>query len=254
MAHPLKKNLYTIYVGDRSDPFFPSEYHKAHDAFEGIQKKLGATQLTFVKQVHGTDVVCIEKTQQHRSLFVHEQTGDALITQEPGCAIGVLTADCLPVVLYDEKNHVIAVVHAGWRGSVAQILPKTVAVMKKRFCSSPHDIDAFFAPSAGVCCYEVGDDFCDNVKDASEQVLVRKDHKLFFNNVKYNCLQLLAVGILQKNIKTLSFSGGCNPSTGGFNPLAGGQKAACTICNKAYHSYRRDGVNSGRQATVAVLS
>lgn len=241
MAILNKSNLYQIYFGDKSDPFFPNHYQDAHAAFDAIRQKLQAEQITFLKQVHGIGGVHVQKLEEQRPrLEIHERTGDVLLTNKPGSAIGVLTADCLPVVLYDHKNHAAAVVHAGWRGSVARIVPKTIGLMQKRFFSSPQDIVVYFGPSAGPCCYEVGGDFGANFGEIAPKVLVNRNKKVFFDNVRFNYLQLLEVGILQENIKTLH----CEHS----------REPVCTICNESYHSARREGAKSGRQATVVVLN
>jgi YfiH family protein len=157
-----------------------------------------------------------------------------LVTNKPGAAIGVLTADCLPIVLHDEKKHACGVVHAGWRGSVAGIAVRALGAMTKHFGTDPRDIKIYFGPAARGCCYEVRKDFHKGVSDEyAERVIVKKDSRFFFDNLRLNALQLMQVGALEKN----------------FNF----QYGLCTICDGSYHSYRRDGKQSQRQATVVVL-
>ena len=95
--------------------------------------------------------------------IVHEPVpeplaGDGLVMNVPGIAIGVLTADCLPVLLADGKNRVVGAFHAGWRGTVKRIAEKGVGVMRHEFGSRPEDIFAAIGPGIQKCCYVVGDD------------------------------------------------------------------------------------------------
>jgi YfiH family protein len=84
--------------------------------------------------------------------------GDGLVTNIPGIAIAVLTADCLPVLLVDTKNRVVGAFHAGWRGTVKRIAAKGVGTMRHEFGSRPEDIYAAIGPGIQKCCYEVGGD------------------------------------------------------------------------------------------------
>ena len=245
-----------VYFGDKNDPFRSGKYEDSREAFDSLREKLGAESLAFLNQVHGTAGACVFcKPLVPLNLF--RQTGDYLITNEPGCAIGVLTADCLPIVLHDEKNNACAVIHAGWRGSVAGITGKALAAMKENFGTRAIDVVANFGPSAKVCCYEVGEDFAKRIKSVlttyARSVLVQisrssrviceanriegSSHRgdcVFFDNVRLNELQLLEAGVLVSNIKKTENN--------------------CTICDNSYYSYRRDGDDAGRQATVVLVS
>ena len=241
-----------IYFGNKNDPFRTGKYEESREAFDALREKLGVESLAFLNQVHGTEGVCVSRGSASLNLF--HQTGDYLITNEPGCATGVLTADCLPIVLHDEKNYACAVIHAGWRGSVAGIANKALAAMKENFGTRARDVVAHFGPSAKVCCYEVGEDFAKIVCNllmfdyrkvfTLEPLVLRnleeivskdrpKEDGVFFDNVRLNELQLLKAGVLASNINKT--------------------KNKCTICDSSYHSYRRDGGEAGRQATVVVL-
>ena len=86
---------------------------------------------------------------------VLETAGDALVTNQLYMLVVVRTADCVPVLIADHKRKVIAAVHAGWRGSIAGIVPKTISVLQQRFGSRPEELQMAIGPSIGVCCYEV---------------------------------------------------------------------------------------------------
>lgn len=93
------------------------------------------------------------------------QNVDAVVTQLRGLCIGVSTADCVPVLLHDEKTHTVAAVHAGWRGMVAHIIRNTLEEMQ-RLGTNPADIKAVVAPSIGVSSFEVGEEVVESFVQA----------------------------------------------------------------------------------------
>ena len=106
-----------------------------------------------VKQVHGTDALVLDQPIRHGESF--DGGWDALVTNQPGVMVTVRTADCVPVLLHDPVQRVVAAVHAGWRGAVAGIVPKTVALLVSRFGATVERLRMAIGPSAGPCCYEV---------------------------------------------------------------------------------------------------
>ena len=79
-----------------------------------------------------------------------------LCSLSAGCLVGVKTADCLPILLVDERHRAVAAVHAGWRGSVSRIVQKAIQAMTARWGTHPDDLHAALGPAIGSCCYEVG--------------------------------------------------------------------------------------------------
>lgn len=227
MIFTSKNGSLQIYFGDKSDPFVLQEYNKHIRALSEIKKNLNAKSLTFLNQVHGIKGHWVSSQQNTIELLKRE--GDYLIADTPGHAIGVMTADCLPIVIYDPKKDIVSVVHAGWRSSVNGIVQKAIKDMR----SKPEDIQAYFGSSAKACCYEVSKDFYKNLTRYQDECFIQRKQKCFFDNVRFNRLLLLDLGVVDKNINMK-----CN---------------LCTICNDSFHSYRRDAFKSGRQATVVVL-
>lgn len=139
--------------------FFGTRRHAATLAVEvgiPIQRPVGmprATWLLSVKQVHGTDALVVDRSLTTEDRF--EDGWDALVTDQPGMMVAVRTADCVPVLVHDARRRVVAAIHAGWRGAVAGIVPRTIALMGSRFGSDPAQLRVSIGPSAGVCCYEV---------------------------------------------------------------------------------------------------
>lgn len=111
-------------------------------------------ELVFIRQVHGSDIVLLKKNQKHGPSIHDEKTGDAMITNIPGKILVVQVADCQPVLLFDPGQKVVAAVHSGWRGSLLNIIGKTVLSMADHFDCDPEQIIAGIGPSLGPCCAE----------------------------------------------------------------------------------------------------
>ncbi len=102
-----------------------------------------------VKQIHSNIVL-------DAAVSKETDTGDALISAQPGVAVGVKTADCVPILLADPANRVVAAIHAGWRGTADNIAAATVRELAARWKTRPEQLRAAIGPSIGRCCYEVG--------------------------------------------------------------------------------------------------
>lgn len=112
-------------------------------------------------QVHGTEVAVIESgfLSSGREARAEILDGvDALITDVPDIALTVSTADCVPVLLFDEEHRAAAAIHAGWRGMSAHIIPKTIARMAECYGTLPSRLSAAVGPSIGFDAFEVGDE------------------------------------------------------------------------------------------------
>ncbi len=107
-------------------------------------------QLATLKQIHSSSCVAAGG----RAGLLGE--GDALIENQPGSVVAVKTADCIPILLVDERSRAVAAVHAGWRGTAAHIAAEAVTVMAARFGTRAEDLHAAIGPGIGKCCYEVG--------------------------------------------------------------------------------------------------
>ncbi len=110
-------------------------------------------KLVTIRQVHSNVVALADASQVGKPC-----EGDGLITDTPGLLIGILTADCTPVLVADRKNKVVAAFHAGWRGTAKRIVEHGVGRMLDEFGSRPEDLVAAIGPSIGPCCYVVGEE------------------------------------------------------------------------------------------------
>ena len=114
-------------------------------------------------QVHGCVIREVTDTLTTRD----ELEGvDALITNVPGVAISVRTADCIPVLLYDAVHNAVAAVHAGWRGTVQRISRKVIAEMQRRYGTSSSDLKAVIGPGIGPDSFQVGQEVADEFRNA----------------------------------------------------------------------------------------
>ncbi len=149
---------------------------------------------------------------------------DALITDQLGLAIAVRTADCYPILLADAQNRAVAAIHAGWRGTAAQIVRKTLERMSAEFGTDPRNVLVCIGPGIGVCCYEVGD-------DVSRQFgLSGRTH---LDLASENRKQLEAAGVPPLNIEALG---------------------VCTFCDaERFFSYRREKEKAGRMTSFIRL-
>lgn len=154
---------------------------------------------------------------------------DAVITDRPGIVIGVQTADCVPILVLDSHKHVIAAIHAGWRGTAKGIFKAVVATMCTDFSCNPQDILIAVGPSIKSCCYEVGGDVMDEVRQTTGvgDYIRQEAGRWYVDLARANLYQALAVGLAESNVWI-------SPD--------------CTFClPDRYHSYRRTKAGTGRQ-------
>jgi YfiH family protein len=174
-----------------------------------IPSKFG--QLATLKQIHSASCVAAEG---RRGILGQ---GDALLENMPGSVVAVKTADCIPILLADERRRAVAAVHAGWRGTAARIVAGAVAAMQERFGTDPGDLHAAIGPGIGKCCYEVGPEVS---AQFGEQGRVRLDLAAI------NRAQLIDAGVTEARIYASNL---------------------CTMCRADdFESFRRDGEAAGR--------
>lgn len=111
-----------------------------------------AWPLVALKQVH-SDLIHVVRSRTATRLV-----GDGVVTDVPGVALAVQTADCFPIILVDRRNRAVGVFHAGWRGTVKRIAEKGLGIMRLEYGTLPRDVTAAIGPGIGACCYKVGDD------------------------------------------------------------------------------------------------
>ena len=137
---------------------------------------------------------------------------DALITNCRGIALMVLTADCVPVLLYDPATHSAAAIHAGWRGTANGIVGLTVKKMADEFGTKPENLMAAIGPCIGTCCFEVGDDVAGHFSRWPDTILrCRELLRPHIDLVLANRLQLEQAGVQASNIESSDECTKCGP-------------------------------------------
>ena len=119
---------------------------------------IAASSLAMLTQVHGRGVVVIRDPAR---LPARTEPGDVLVSNHPGIAVAVRSADCVPMLVADRGTGAVAAVHAGWRGTSAGAAGAAVAALAREFGSRPADLVVAVGPSIGSCCYEVGSEVVD---------------------------------------------------------------------------------------------
>ncbi len=235
--------LFQIYFGDAQDQLNPAYYLDLPDepiltleSFAHLKKTMRLQELMFARQTHGIHGIVIDSTTQF-TVKPFKNESDFLITDLANVGIGVMTADCLPIVLHDKVNGVVAIAHAGWKGTVAGIAVKTVERMQKMYGTRGENLTVFFGPSAKPCCYQVDKNFKQNLDGFAhpDKVLFeRSDGNLYFDLALLNRIELEAIGV-RKDAFHLEYN-------------------MCTICTESFCSFRRDGQRAYRQMTIVSLT
>ncbi|MBI5047812.1 MAG: peptidoglycan editing factor PgeF [Deltaproteobacteria bacterium] len=196
-----------------------------------------ASRLLTINQVHGSDIFTIDKPVKDIS-GLSKTSADAIITNQCGIAIGVLTADCVPILLADPVKNVVGVVHAGWKGTAKGIIEKAIETMVKQFDSDKKAILAAIGPSIGQCCYKVDETVIKefgvrSLEFKGNEFIEKKGTAWRVDLKKTNYAQLLKSGILKQNISV---------------------EDICTSCrNDIFFSYRADGKITGRQLNFIMM-
>lgn len=197
--------------------------------YSSLKESLNPEQGVWMpKQIHSDKVVRYE---DHLSEDADIPEADAVICQTPGQWIGVRTADCVPVLLYDPEQRVIAAVHAGWRGTVQHIVQKTHQRLISDYGSDPSDIYAMVGPSISPESFEVGPEVADAFRLAgrSDCILEGKGSPWIKPHIdlwQSNVMDLLESGIELDHID-------CTP--------------LCTLQNSdILYSARKEGISTGR--------
>ena len=190
---------------------------------------ISESQLFYPHQVHGDQICVIPAPVSNVTNSVSLEGIDSLITSCSGICIGVFTADCVPVLLYDVQKRIIAAVHAGWRGTLSRIVEKTVCRMRDVYGTSSVNLVACVGPSISFEAFEVGDEVYDLFESAgfSMQIIAdRQNGKWHLDLWKANVLQLIAEGVPSESI---SLAGICTHRE-----------------SDTFFSARKMGINSGR--------
>ncbi|HKN47532.1 MAG TPA: peptidoglycan editing factor PgeF [Candidatus Polarisedimenticolia bacterium] len=196
-----------------------------------------ALPLSTLRQVHGAGVQTIGEDGRAPAGAPPAATGetpqgDALLTRRPGLALGVYVADCAPILICDPQTRGIAAVHAGWRGTVAGVLPEAIGALCDAFGARAGDLRLGIGPCIGPCCFEVGDEVVEALLDADPgaATCVVDGARRRIDLVEANRRQAVACGVDPDLIEAAGL---------------------CTMCRgDLLESYRRGRGRAGRMAAL----
>jgi YfiH family protein len=189
-------------------------------------------RLVFLDQIHSDIIQIIDNIPEEKL------RGDAMITGLPFLLLAIKTADCLPALIVDEPQRVIAAVHCGWRGTSKRVLQKVIQRMKGHYGSNPASLLVALGPCLGHECYEVGKDVYQSFEQEGLSTEFFRNHplrrgKYLFDLEAANLSQLLRAGVEEKNVFSIDI---------------------CTHCLQSLPSFRRDKDKAGRMLSFIGMS
>lgn len=193
-------------------------YLRTHSAFD-------IPKVFWRRQAHGDGIL---RVKGDPSDLRGVAEADGFITDEAKMPLAIRTADCVPIFVFDPRQRVIALSHAGWRGTHQLIAEKTVAAIRETYNSQPADLKVVLGPGIRECCYQVAQDFM----ELFPGFIRERREGLYLDIMGANREQLAQVGVRRENIT----------DTG-----------RCTCCDKNYFSFRRDGAKAGRMISLMML-
>ncbi|HJZ84164.1 MAG TPA: peptidoglycan editing factor PgeF [Polyangia bacterium] len=183
-------------------------------------------QLLSLTQVHGADVVIIDAERAAEPEAVARSRGDALACDLSGIALGIYSADCIPILLADPETGAFAAAHAGWRGTVAGVAAAVVRALVQRYRTNPAHLRVALGPSIGPCCFEVGEEVAARFQAPFVRPGASRNGRPTVDLRAANQAVLVSAGVPAHQIDALP---------------------ACTACDPArFYSFRRDGRETGQ--------
>ncbi|MGA2266305.1 MAG: polyphenol oxidase family protein [Phycisphaerae bacterium] len=194
---------------------------------QAVQKAMNLPAVAFCKQVHGRKILAPRRGGSAGS-------GDGLVTADGSMGLMAFAADCPLILAADPVSRAVGVAHASWRGTVMRIAAELVSQFVSRYNSDPQDLVACIGPSAGPCCYEIGQDTLQLVSAGlglrAQQFVQDREGKTYLDLWAANVDELTQAGVDRANISTASI---------------------CTICrNDLFPSHRVEGEKAGRFVAV----
>ncbi len=198
----------------------------------------GLGDIVTPNQVHGEKILRAEEIHRGRGSKNYSDSipeTDALITNVPDLPLMLCFADCVPILFADVEHCAVGIAHGGWKGTVKKIAAKTFQAMQENFGTTAENCFVGIGPSIGSCCFEVGEEVCAEFrKNFPAEVVIERDGKFYVDLWQANLIQLLEVGLPEKNIDVAR---------------------ECTCCkNSWYYSYRaakkKNFADTGRIAAV----
>jgi YfiH family protein len=203
MTHPYDFSL-ALHTGEKASDIIKNR-HLLAKAFDTDKVDFIVANQTHSDHIN---IITEQVTQGWEGLLDVIEDCDALITNQRNIVLTILTADCVPILLYDKDKQIIAAIHAGWKGTKAEIVTKTIAKMREVFNTNPKNIIAGIAPSIGQCCYEVGKDVANHFSHIAH-AYTAKNNKYMLDLPYINKQQLIKAGVLETHIEMAHICTAC---------------------------------------------
>lgn len=226
------ENFRVIFTNAERGRSFNRSTEEGINEINTLKEEFNVEDVIYLKQIHSDAILKYSKNDAN----IKDEEGDAIITNEKNVIIGVFTADCVPIILVDEKAGAIAAIHSGWRGTFESITFKTINKMINEFNTNVGNIKAYIGPHIRKCCYEVSEDL---KKDfLNKKGTIQKEELFNGNNLNLEaCIidDLKKAGVIEDNINSINL---------------------CTYCSDEIklHSYRKSQGSYGRMFSFVMLS
>lgn len=216
-----------VFSTSKNNLNFNKNLEKGKNNLKLLSKYFNLKNIGYVNQIHSSII------QEYDEIV--NKDGDAIITNKKDIGIGVFTADCVPVLIYDKCKKACAAIHSGWKGTYKNICGKAIECLANKYGSKMSDLVIYIGPHNRKCCYEFGE----NIAHKYFGEYINRDNNVYINNKlnleKCIIMQIMDKGVSIKNINTINL---------------------CTYCSREYefYSYRKDKYNSdGRMFSFVVI-
>lgn len=229
LTYKVGENIEIVFFTAEGDLTFNRRTSIGQNNLENIKNWFHIDKVAYLNQIH-SDIIHIYNGNDH----IINSEGDGLITDNKNTAVGVFTADCVPVILVDNCKGVVAAIHSGWRGTYENIVGKAIALMEEEYNCNIKDIKAFIGPHNRQCCYEVSEELIHKFKSLE----MFKDEDISSGRMLSleNCIriELKNKGVKDENITSTN---------------------QCTFCSKDFKlfSYRRENEKEGRMYSFVFI-
>lgn len=177
---------------------------------------LTLSQMTAAQQTHGVNIQVVDETAAGKGA---QDAGDAfpdtdaLLTKVPGIVLTIFTADCLPLFIYDPKTPAVGIIHAGWRGAIAGIVPRTLAKMRDVFGTDPKECRVALGPGIGPECFQVSAELAIRFQESCPASLLKSQDRFGVDLTEFNKQLLLEAGVPSQRIFPSGQCTCCRPGT-----------------------------------------
>lgn len=229
LSYKSGERIEVVFFTARKNLSFNRRTEEGQKNLNKLKEWFNLEKVVYMNQIH-SDIVHIFDNSDD----IINSEGDGLVTNNKNTAIGIFTADCVPILLTDETSNTIAAVHSGWRGTYENIVGKAIDTMVNKYNCNPQNIKAFIGPHNKECCYEVSEELIEKFKNLP--LFMDKDINFKRNLNLENCIkiQLLNKGLTSNKIISAN---------------------QCTFCSKdlKLFSYRREEEKEGRMYSFVYI-